>query len=96
MFIVSLRYTADLEAVDRLLPDHVAWLKDALARGTLLLAGRKVPRSGGILLTRGDDLASVEAWAATDPFVTGGVADYEIIEFTASITAPGFEEMTRS
>ena len=88
MFVVLLTYTADLDEVDRVLPDHVAWLKAALADGTLLIAGRQVPRTGGVLIARGEDRETVEAWAASDPFVTKGVATVQVIEFNTSFLAP--------
>jgi Uncharacterized protein conserved in bacteria len=82
-FIVSLRYTAPIEQVDELLPDHVAWLRANHATGRLLGWGRKVPRKGGILLAVCEDRAEAEALAAADPFVTGGVAEFEVIEWAA-------------
>lgn len=80
MFIISLTYTASLDVLDGLLADHRAWLDRGIADGWLLLAGRREPRTGGILLARGerDDIA---AKAATDPFVVNGAASFELIEF---------------
>jgi hypothetical protein len=40
-----------------------------------------------VILARGDDRGEIEALAATDPFVTGGVAKYEVVEFRASQVA---------
>ncbi|MFC0204505.1 YciI family protein [Novosphingobium soli] len=80
-FIVSLTYTAPVEKVDALLEDHVAWLRAGYANGHFLGWGRKVPRSGGIILARGESREAVAALAATDPFVAGGVATVEVIEW---------------
>lgn len=80
-FIVSLTYTAPIEAVDALLDDHVAWLRSQHAAGHLLGWGRKVPREGGILLAKGESREAVEALAAQDPFVKGGVTTTEVIEW---------------
>ncbi|EIZ78898.1 hypothetical protein WSK_2441 [Novosphingobium sp. Rr 2-17] len=88
-FIVSLTYTAPIEAVDALLDEHVAWLRDNHAKGHLVGWGRKVPREGGILLAVGDDRKAVEELAARDPFVVGNVAEIEVIEW-----APGFLDET--
>lgn len=90
MFIVSLRYIVDLPTVDAHMEAHVAWLKDALADGWMLVAGRKVPREGGILIVRGEK-ADIEAKVASDPFVTNGVAEVTITEFNPSFVAPGLE-----
>lgn len=80
-FIISLRYTAPIEDVDGLLADHVAWLKGNHAAGHFLGWGRKVPRDGGLILARGESRTSVELLAAEDPFVAGGVAEFEVIEW---------------
>jgi uncharacterized protein YciI len=80
-FIVSLTYVAPIEEVDKVLEAHVAWLREQHAAGHLLGWGRKVPREGGILLAKGESKAAVEALAAQDPFVKGGVAKVEVIEW---------------
>jgi hypothetical protein len=43
-----------------------------------------------VILARGEDRAEIEAIAAADPFVTGGVATCEVIQFSASGSTPGF------
>lgn len=83
-FILSLRYTADLEAVDALMNDHVAWLKKNHAAGHLVGWGRKKPRDGGIIMATGESREAVGKLAASDPFVTGGVAEVEVIEWSPS------------
>lgn len=52
MFIVSLTYHASLEQIDAYLAEHVAFLKEQYAQGHFLASGRKVPRTGGIILAR--------------------------------------------
>lgn len=86
--VITLIYVAPIEAVDALMKAHVAWLEQGFAEGVLILAGRQVPRVGGILLCRGQR-AEVEAYAATDPFVIGGVATAEVVEFAASFASDG-------
>ncbi|MCC9310759.1 YciI family protein [Kitasatospora sp. RB6PN24] len=93
MFIVTLTYTAPLEAVDQLLPEHVAWLEEQYAAGTLLASGRRVPRTGGVLLARAADRAALDEVLASDPFHRARVAEYQVVEFTASMTAPGLEAL---
>ena len=90
MFIVSLRYIVDLPTVDSHMDAHVAWLKAGLADGWLLVAGRKVPRDGGILIARGEK-ADIEAKVATDPFVLNGVAEVTLTQFNPSFVADGLE-----
>lgn len=88
MIIVLLTYTGDV-APHR--AAHVEWLKVALAGGRLVTAGRQ-PESGGVLIANGTR-DEVEAWAATDPFQTEGVATATYVEFTPSFAAPGLESL---
>lgn len=84
--VVTLTYVAPIEDVDAQMAAHVAWLEAGFDAGLLLLAGRQVPRVGGILLCRGQR-TQVEAFAATDPFVTSGVATATIAEMATSFAA---------
>ena len=95
MFILSLRYVRPLAEIDALLAAHVEWLKANHAAGHFLAWGRKVPREGGVIFARAADRAQVEAIAAGDPFVKGGVAEVEVIEFAPSFAAPGLEVLTQ-
>jgi uncharacterized protein YciI len=70
---------------------HMAWLDEHYAAGRFLVSGRRIPRTGGVILARGDDRGEIEAIAAADPFVAGGVATCEVIQFRASQRAPDLE-----
>ena len=93
MFVLLLTYTKPLPEVDALMREHMAWLNDNYAAGRFLVSGRQIPRTGGVILARGDDRGEIEALAASDPFVTGGVATCEVIQFRASQTAPGLDDL---
>ncbi|MEU1290164.1 YciI family protein [Kitasatospora sp. NPDC005856] len=88
MFVMELTYTAGLESIDAVLPQHIAWLEEHYAAGTFLASGRKVPRDGGVILAVGQDRAGVEALVANDPFVRAGLAEYRVTEFLATTTGP--------
>ncbi len=59
MFIVSLIYTCDLDKVDKYLPQHVQYLKERYLKNNFIASGRKVPRTGGIILSK---LDSFQVW----------------------------------
>ena len=84
--LVRLTYLKPLDEVDVHRGPHLAWLKHQADSGTMLLAGRTDPPTGGVLIFRGDKDA-VAKLAATDPFVENGVASAEIVAFRASVTA---------
>ncbi|MFD7060720.1 YciI family protein [Streptomyces sp. NPDC059906] len=91
MFVLELSYTAPLEAVDAVLPDHVAWLDGLYEQGVFLASGRKETREGGVILAVAGDRARIEEITAGDPFVRAGVCAYRVTEFVATKTAPGLE-----
>ncbi len=84
MFVLLLTYTKPLDEVDALMRKHMAWLNQQYAAGRFLVSGRRIPRTGGVIVALGDDREEIEAIAASDPFVTGGVATVEVIQFRAS------------
>ncbi|MET9506447.1 YciI family protein [Streptomyces sp. NPDC006622] len=91
MFVLELTYTAPLDAVDAVLPDHVTWLDEQYARGVFLASGRKNPRDGGVIVAVAEDRARIEDITAGDPFVLAGVCAYRVTEFEATKTAPELE-----
>jgi uncharacterized protein YciI len=93
VFVLLLTYIRPLPEVDALMREHVAWLNEQYAAGRFLVSGRQIPRTGGVIVARGDDRPEIEALVATDPFVSGGVATCEVIQFRASQTAAGLHSL---
>jgi uncharacterized protein YciI len=90
VFVLLLTYVKPLDEVDALMREHMAWLRGHYAAGRFVVSGRQIPRTGGVILARGDDREEIEAIAASDPFVKGGVATCEVVQFRASQSEPGF------
>jgi uncharacterized protein YciI len=90
MFILSLTYVKANDEADRHMEPHMAWVKEGYAKGWFLASGRKVPRTGGVILAIGDR-SEIEAYAAADPFTLHGVASYEITEIALTKTVDGLE-----
>jgi len=88
MYVISLHYTAPLAQIDALQDGHVAWLQAAYADGLLLASGRKVPRSGGVILARDMPEDVLRTRLAQDPFWQHGVARYDITRFQPGMTSP--------
>lgn len=86
MFIISLTYKVPTCVVDEHLAAHVEFLNEQYANGNFLASGRKVPRTGGIILSNITDKEELQKIIALDPFNQNGVADYEIVEFVPSMT----------
>lgn len=88
MFIIELRYTADLRRIDAHMKAHVAFLNKYYASGHFVVSGRKIPREGGIIVATGATREQIEAIVQEDPFCANGLAEFRIIEFRASQRAP--------
>lgn len=95
MYVVSLTYKVPEEIVDFHRPAHVTWLQDAFDQGIFMVAGRKIPRTGALLLSNADR-GALDASLARDPFYINGVAEFDVEEFHASRVAPGYENLLDS
>lgn len=93
MFIVSLTYKCDLSVVDKYLEKHVQYLKTEYSKGNFIASGRKVPRTGGIILAKTKNKEDLELIIKDDPFYKNNISEYQIIEFVPSMVAEGFEKL---
>jgi uncharacterized protein YciI len=68
MFIVNLTYLVPLEQIDAAMKEHMVFLNHYYNANKFVASGRKVPRTGGIILVLAQTKAEVEAIMAEDPF----------------------------
>ncbi len=87
--ILTLTYTQPLEEVDKVRPDHLAWIESEIKAGRLLLAGRQESQKGGILITADIDASAADELIAADPYSLAGLVEYERVGFNAGLRAPG-------
>ncbi|MBY8829255.1 YciI family protein [Hephaestia mangrovi] len=90
--LILLTYVAPLADVDAQLKAHIDWLEVGFDEGVFLVAGRRTPRTGGVILARGEADAVTEV-ARSDPFVTSGVASFEVVPFSVSFAAPAINDL---
>ena len=93
MFIVSLTYKAELSEVDKHIEGHIQFLEKYYATGNFIASGRKVPRTGGVILVQANDRDEVEVIIKEDPFFIADVADYDVTEFIPTMAADQFSEL---
>lgn len=91
MFIFNLTYVKPLSDVDRYLSKHIDFLNEHYEKRVFICSGRKIPRTGGIILCNCTDIEDANAIMKKDPFYENGIAKYEIIEFVPSKTSKEFE-----
>lgn len=80
-FVVSLHYLSSLSAIDAAMRSHVAFLEKQRKAGVFIAWGRKVPRTGGIILACAESRDAIERIMNDDPFVARGLAEIEVTEF---------------
>lgn len=84
MFLVLSRYLKSTEDVDRVLPEHRAFLDRHYASGEFIVSGPMEPRVGGVILTADMPRIRLDTLMAQDPFVREEISSYEIVEFRAT------------
>lgn len=93
MFLVDMQFT-DLEKITPELTDaHRAYLAAQYQNNQLMFGGRKVPRTGGILLSLHQDKAELVAMLEADPFKQSGAVSYSITEFVPVMASPNYAEV---
>ncbi len=93
MYAVILHYKAPLSEMDLHVDAHRAWLREHYAAGHFLLSGPRRPRVGGLILAAPMERAELDAILAGDAFAQAGLADYEVIEFAPTMTAPALASL---
>ena len=93
MFIISLTYIVPLEELDRHMKDHVIFLKKHYKENIFIASGRKVPRTGGIILALAKSTGEVDEIMARDPFIIHGAATYDVTEFLTSQYHPDLKKL---
>jgi uncharacterized protein YciI len=93
VFIVELTYTATLDRVDAVRREHLAWVDEHVAGGTVVAAGRRADSTGGVLVMRAPSAAALHAVLDGDPYHREGLVERTVTEFTAGRVAPGIEHL---
>ena len=96
MYIISVNYTSSLDRIDSLLEEHIAFLKMHYEKKLFIASGRKVPRTGGVILIRAKNRKEVNTIIEKDPFFMHGVAEYEVTEFLPTMALPEFADLKES
>ena len=83
MFVIGIiRYRRALEEVQVHQAAHRAYIEGLHGAGTVVVAGPLEPRYGGAVIFSVPDegwQVAVDAITAADPYVAGGVAQYEVL-----------------
>ena len=95
MFIINLQYIVPLEQLDAHMTDHVKYLQKYYKQNVFVASGRKVPRTGGIILALADSHEAVDAIIKEDPFYIHKLADFSVTEFLTSQSHPDLKKLLK-
>lgn len=93
MFIIDLKYIVPLDTLDAHMTDHVKFLRKYYKQNVFVASGRKVPRTGGIILALAKSKGDLEKIIAEDPFYVHQLAEFTITEFLTSQYHPQLKEL---
>jgi uncharacterized protein YciI len=92
MFILLLKYIKPVAEVEKELENHIKYLDKYYALGKFVCSGRRNPRIGGVILCKSQTEKEVKELLKEDPFYSKKIAEYEIIDFSPTKYAEGFEK----
>lgn len=95
MFVVSITYKVELSEVDKHIDAHVSYLDKYYEKGNFIASGRKIPRTGGVILAHAGSREELDSILQEDPFFQADVAAYEVTEFVPTKAAQGFESIKK-
>ena len=93
MFIINLNYIVPLEELDTHMGAHVKFLRTYYKKNVFVASGRKVPRTGGIILALAKSKEEVEKIISEDPFFIHKLATFSITEFLTSQYHPELKKL---
>lgn len=96
MFIINLNYIVPLEQLDAHMADHVKFLRHYYKKNVFVASGRKVPRTGGIILALAKSKEEIEEIITEDPFHIHKLAEFSITEFLTSQYHPELKKLLTS
>lgn len=96
MFIFNLTYIQPITEVEKFLAEHICYLEKNYQANKFICSGRKVPRSGGIILCNCVSKEEAEKIIQKDPFYKEKIAQYEIIEFIPSKSSAIFQKIVET
>ena len=93
MFVINLNYIVPLEEIDAHMIEHVKFLRKYYKQNVFVASGRKVPRTGGIILALAKSKEAIEQIISEDPFHVHRLAEFTITEFLTSQYHPELKKI---
>jgi uncharacterized protein YciI len=87
-FVVTITFLSPFESFGEAVGRHGAFLTEGYDAGLLLVSGPRTSKTGGIVVARAESEAALRTYMDRDPFKLEGLADYEIAEFSPTMSVP--------
>ena len=81
MFLVDMSFIDMAKITPELTNEHKSYLEKQYKSNKLMFGGRKVPRTGGILISQHANEDELKEVLQSDPFIKSGAVSYSITEF---------------
>src|SRR5882762_6952442 len=95
MYIINLNYIVPLEQIDAQMTEHVKYLQKYYKQNVFVASGRKVPRTGGIILALAKSREEVDTIIQEDPFYIHKLAEFTVTEFLTSQSHPDLKKLLK-
>lgn len=95
MYIIDLTYIVPLDQLDAHMTAHVKYLHKYYKENKFVASGRKVPRTGGIILALANSREEVDQIIAEDPFYIHELAEFNVTEFQTSQMHPQLKPLLK-
>lgn len=80
-YLAEIQYLVPTDQLDPIVSLHRAFLQTGYEQEVLLISGPKVPRTGAFLVVRSEDIESLQAFFANDPYLQNKLVKYTFQEF---------------
>lgn len=93
MFLINMTFSNVEKLTDGLTEQHRMYIGKEYLNNKLMFGGRKVPRTGGIIISKHETKDELIKLLDADPFIKNGVASYAITEFVPVMASKEFESI---
>lgn len=92
MFVIMITYKKPFEFIEPHLAEHRLFLNDCYKKNIYIVAGRKTPPDGGVIVSQMTDRLLLEEIIQKDPLIIHDLVSYNLIEFNPVICHPDFRK----
>jgi len=93
MYLVDMNFVDMTKITPELTEQHKRYLEQEYETNKLMFGGRKVPRTGGILISQHGSDHELKQVLSCDPFVKSGASTYTITEFIPVMASKEYENI---